>query len=171
MLKIFRNTLYIRIVPDRITILHVESGHEISDIPAIAIETKNGKSLIIAAGRDTVAASAARPNVKICNGFQHPRTIIADFMIAERTLRHFVKQAMPKSFFIPSPTIIIHPQAILEGGLTQIEIRAFAELGAMVGAKKVYIWEGQELTKEKLSNLCFSGIDGKLLYPDSHQDN
>ena len=164
MLKIFHNTIYIRLVPDCITLLHVESGLEISDIPAIAIESKKGKSLIIAAGRDTVAASAL-PNVTVCNGFKHPRTLLADFTIAERTLRYFVKKVMPKTWFMPSPTIILHPQAVLEGGLTQIEIRAFAELAAVVGAKRVFVWEGEVLSNENLSTLSFSGAAGKLLFP------
>lgn len=164
MLPFFRNTFYIRIKPTCITILHVESGHEISDLPAIAIETNKGKSRIIAAGSDAVAAYA-NPNTVICNGFEHPRTLLADFSVAERTLRYFVNKAAPKTFFAPAPIMIIHPQALMEGGLTQIEIRAFAELGTMAGAKRVYVWEGQELTKEKLRILLFSETDGKLLYP------
>lgn len=46
----FRSTVYVRIKPDRLSVLHLESGNEHSDVPAIAIEQKNGKPLIIAVG-------------------------------------------------------------------------------------------------------------------------
>jgi rod shape-determining protein MreB and related proteins len=61
--------------------------------------------------------------------------------------------------------VLFEPMALLEGGLTQIEIRAFAELGAMSGAARVYVWQGQELTAQQLSRLAFSEADGRLLFP------
>jgi len=160
--KRFRNTLYIRLEPERIRILHVESGHEITDTPTLAVETRKSQQIVVAAGRDAIALST-QPNVCVRNGFLHPRTLLADFAIAEQTLRYFIKQAQPKSVLVIAPIIVIHPLALLEGGLTQIEIRAFTELGAMSGARQVYIWTGPDLSREELSNLCFSRTGGQLL--------
>ncbi|AEG01295.1 rod shape-determining-related protein [Methylomonas methanica MC09] len=115
--KHLRNTLYIRIQAERIAILHVESGRELVDIPALAIETKGKQSDIVAVGQAAVAL-AGTANISVCNGFRHPRTLLADFIHAERALRYLVKQALPKFGFVSSPVIIMHPQALLEGGLT-----------------------------------------------------
>jgi rod shape-determining protein MreB and related proteins len=94
----FKSTLYIRLLPTSITLLHVESGREYSDIPQLAIEHRDGRSSIVAAGREAALRSGA-PNITIENGFEHPRTLIADFTIAEQTLRHFIKRVLPKSLF------------------------------------------------------------------------
>lgn len=164
MLNFFSNTIYVRIKPDRLSALHVESGNEFSDIPVLAIEQRGRKSLIVAVGSAAVALPGM-PNIAVANGFDHPRTLLADFTVAERTLRFFLKSVLPRSIFAPSPILVIHPQAKLEGGLTQIEIRAFAELGLGTGARKVYVWEGPELSKEELRALRFSRAGGKLLHP------
>jgi rod shape-determining protein MreB and related proteins len=164
MFGLFKNTIYVRIKPDFISTFHVQSGVEFSDIPAIAIEKNGRKSSIIAVGLQATKLSD-NPNVMVTNGFKHPRTLLADFTIAERTLRYFLVKVRPKSFFTPAPVLIIHPQAVLEGGLTQIEIRAFGELGAMIGSRQVYVWEGTELTTKELLNLSFPSDKGSLLFP------
>lgn len=164
MLKLFRNTVYVRIKPDRLSVLHVESGKELSEVPDVAIEQKNGKSSVVAVGHDA-AAKSGHANIVVANGFKHPRTLIADFTVAEQALKHFLKLLQSGSFLTASPVLVIHPQAALEGGLTQVEIRAFAELGLGAGARKVYLWEGPELSREALHELRFSNVGGKLLYP------
>lgn len=154
MFKSFRNTLYIAITPEQIEITHVESERKLAEPPLLAIEDKAGKSLIVAFGASAKLA-AGSPNVRIENGFSHPRTLLADFAIAEQTLRYLIKQAMPKRFFVTSPFVVLHPLTMLEGGLTQIEIRAFAELAKMAGASQVQVWQGPPLTREQLLNRQF----------------
>lgn len=162
MLNLFHSTVYVRIKPERLSVLHVESGNEHSDVPTLAIEQRDGKSVVLGVGH---AAAAGASGVTLANGFKHPRTPIADFTVAEQTLKYFLKRVLPRSLFQPAPTLIIHPQAQLEGGLTQIEIRAFVELGLGAGARKVYVWDGPELTREELGALRFSRVGGKLLHP------
>lgn len=164
MFQNFKNTLYIRLEPENIRILHVESGYQLADIPALAIETRKNQAVVIAAGHDALL-QADKPNVTIKNGFLHPRTLIADFTVAEQTLKYFVKKTLPKAIFSLSPTLVLHPLALLEGGLTQIEIRALAELGATAGARQVYVWMGESLSREALANLRFSDSNGQLLFP------
>jgi rod shape-determining protein MreB len=158
----FRSTLYIRVKPEHLSVLHVQSDKEFKDVPIIAIENTNRKSLILAVGHEANTKTGL-PNVTVVNGFKHPRTLLADFAVAERTLKHFIKKAVPN--FTPSPVVIIHPLDMLEGGLTQIEIRAFAELCSMAGARKVYVWTGPELNKEELQRLDFTRVGGHLLFP------
>ena len=162
----FKNTVYVRIHPEWLSVLHVESGKEYADIPVVAIETVKDVRMIVACGREALAKSND-PNITIKNGFEHPRTLIADFVIAERILKYvLLKQLFPKSLIRPSPIMIIHPLSMLEGGLTQVEIRAFSELGAGAWARKVYVWEGPELSREELRELRFSRAGGKLLHPE-----
>ncbi len=160
----FRNTLYIRIQAEQIAILHVESERELIESPALAIETTGKQPKIVAVGHAAVALTG-RAGISVRNGFRHPRTLLADITYADRALRYLVKQALPKSWFVTSPIIIMHPQALLEGGLTPVETRAFAELGASVGAGRVYVWVGADLTREELIALNFSRTEGRLLFP------
>lgn len=164
MLNLLRSTVYVRVKPDRLSVLHLESGKQHSDAPTLAVEQRNGKSVVLGVG-GAVTANSGMPRVVLANGFKHPRTIIADFTIAEQTLKHFLKIVLPHSLFAAAPIVVIHPLAQIEGGLTQVEIRALAELGLGAGARKVFVWEGPELSKEELHELKFSRVGGKLLYP------
>lgn len=164
MFNFFRSTIYIRVKPEHLSVLHVQSGKEFTDIPVIATENGNGKSLILAIGH-AATAKTGLPNVSIANGFKHPRTLLADFAVAERTVKQFIKKVAPNTFFSPSPIVVIQPLDMLEGGLTQIEIRAFAELCSMAGARRVYVWTGPELSNDELQRLDFSRVGGRLLFP------
>jgi rod shape-determining protein MreB len=161
--KTFANTLYVRLSPERLSVLQVESNYLFADVPLVALEEKKGKKVVLACGKDALAL-ANQPNVSTANGFKHPRTIIADFAVAERTLAYFVKQTQKSRMFQPSPLIVIHPVDEFEGGLTQVEIRALVELCAMVGARQVYVWHGRELTTHELETLSFPSNAGKLLF-------
>lgn len=164
MLELLRNTVYVRIAPDRLSLLHLESGKEHCDLPLLAIEERGSKRSIVAIGRAAMERGGI-PGLALANGFKHPRTLIADFTVAEQTLKAFLRMVLPRSLFLPSPVLVLHPQAMLEGGLTQVEIRAFAELGLAAGARKVYVWEGPELSREELRELRFSRVGGRLLHP------
>lgn len=163
MLNYFRNTLYIAMTSELIEITHAETGRKLAEPPLLAIETKRGRDSIVAVG-SMAKQLTDKPNIRIENGFRHPCTLLADFAIAERTLRYLIKQALPKSFFIAKPLVVLHPLAMLEGGLTQIEIRAFAELASMAGASQAYVWQGPNLTIEQLRKRSFPE-EGRLLFP------
>lgn len=164
--KSFRNTVYVRIQPEWLSVLQVASGKKYADVPVVAIEKIKGKRVIAAIGREALAKKNI-VNFIICNGFNHPRTPIADFTVAEKTLQYFLKQLFSNKLFTPSPIIIMHPLGTFQGEITQVEIRAFAELGMISGARKVYVWEGPELSREELLGLNFSRTNGRLLYnPD-----
>ena len=85
--------------------------------------------------------------------FSHPRTLLANFTNAEAFLRTLVGEA--KGGFALKLEILVHPLEKLEGGLTQIEERAFEEMARGAGASKVRVWTGDPLTDaqvlEKLS--------------------
>lgn len=158
MLKLFRNTIYIRLKASKISLLHVESESELNLIPEIAIETSAyGRSRILAVGNEASAAKTGKSNVRIANGFKHPRTLIADFTIAELTLKYCLNLLTKKSLFFLSPLVIIQPLEMDEGGYTQVELRAFEELCNRIGTRKTYVRVGAELTKDDLLMISEKG--------------
>ena len=160
----FRNTLYIRLRAEKLSLVHIESGKEFSLLPEVAIETIAGKKNITAYGAD-VKAKKGMQNVEVVNGFKHPRTLLADFTVASETLKYSMRMLMSKSLFAPSPVVIFQPLEADEGGYTQVEIRAFEELCIRAGARKVYIKVGSELLKEDLENIAkanFSELESAM---------
>jgi rod shape-determining protein MreB and related proteins len=166
MKALFRNTIYVRIEAERLSLFHAESGRQIEDRPVVAIEEKNGKHTIIGVGRESEQHRGVA-GIELVNGFSHPRTLIADFTIAEQTLKRFLQRLSPRSLFAPAPVLILQPLEKLEGDLTPIEVRAFVELALGAGARKVFVWTGGALSREMLQARRFSENEGKLHYPQA----
>jgi rod shape-determining protein MreB and related proteins len=76
--------------------------------------------------------------------FSHPRALLGSFSNAEPFLKSLVAEA--KGGFVLKLEILIHPLEKVEGGLTEIEERAFEELGRGAGASKVKVWSGSPLS-------------------------
>jgi len=136
---------YVRIKPQLLSVKDTGSGEVYEDIPVLAI-SKDKKPSVLGVGTqaESEAMKSRQPYI-LANGFAHPRTIIADFIIAEKTLQYFIHQLAKAKLIRPSPIVIMHVLEKLEGGLTQVEIRALRELAAGAGAREVYIWCGPEL--------------------------
>ena len=165
MRNLLRNTYYLRMSAEQFSFLQVESGRLVSQPPLLAWRSVGHKRQPLAAG-DAALAMAGQDGVSLGNGFQHPRTLLADFSIAETTLKLLLQQLAPRRWLQLPPVLILHPQTHLEGGLTQIEIRALAELALSAGAKRVYVWVGAALSPSSLARLEFPQNDGQLLYPE-----
>ncbi|MET1076813.1 MAG: hypothetical protein ABWY06_02205 [Pseudomonas sp.] len=162
--RFFPCTLYIQVHVDRLTGLHLESGKQLSESSVLAFRQVQNKRVPLAIGSAALAL-AGQPGVTLSNGFEHPRTLLADFSVAEATLKLLVKALVPPSLLRPAPTVIVHLLSRLEGGLTQIEVRGFTELALVAGARKAYIWTGAPLSKQALTTLDFSGASGQLWLP------
>lgn len=78
--------------------------------------------------------------------FTTERLLIGTYSVAEFTLAQLVKNITKSGFLRKSPRILLQPMAFLEGGLSPIEERAFTELAYGVGAFKVVLHTGAELT-------------------------
>lgn len=86
----------IRLRHDRIRLRHAGSGREIEDAPVLAVSTATPRT-ILGAGREAAQQAAlSRSPWELVNGFDHPRLLLADFLVAERTLRHFLRQRRRK---------------------------------------------------------------------------
>jgi rod shape-determining protein MreB len=166
-LSFLKNTIYIQLTSERLSVLQVETGYIFSESPWLAMtkESKGrwkGEWKIIGYGTQALTMTN-NPSVKVVNGFKHPRTIIADFNVAQKTIAHCVQQVLKHRAFRPSPIIVIHLMEEWEGGLTQIEVRALTELCMMSGARMAFCWQGSELSIEELRTLKFPATKGKLL--------
>ena len=76
--------------------------------------------------------------------FSHPRTLLGNFVNAEFFLKKLVAEI--GGGLLLKPAMLIHPLERIDGGLTQIEERAFQELAVGAGASKVKVWTGEALT-------------------------
>lgn len=164
MLNLFRNTLYLRLQADRLHILHVESGKTLSEPPLLAYHLDKGRQVALAVGNEA-RALRGHAGVELANGFQHPRTLLADYSVAEKTLQLLLRKLQPPALLCPAPTVVLQPLEQLEGGLTQVEIRALVELLRGAGARQVYLWIGEELGRDELEHLQFPAGRGTLLWP------
>lgn len=156
-------TFYIRLKSDWLSVRLVSRNrqpYEYENIPCIAIKltgTTNAfgslkSNQILAVGQEAIELQKYQEsNILLLNGFEHPRTIISNFFVAELTLKHFVEKTGQERTSLISPKLIIHPLEKLEGGLTQIETRALLELGMQVGAREVYLYcEENSLSDEEI---------------------
>lgn len=128
----------------------VTSGQEWKEVPEVAVKM-GGEPTVVAVGSKAAKAALLEPDkVRLPNGFDHPRTMIADFTVAEKVLQHAVRSVFEGRFLRPAPILVMHPLERLEGGLTGVEERALLELGAGAGARKTHIWVGRELTDSEI---------------------
>ena len=120
--KFFASTLYVQVFVDRFELKHIETGE-----------------------RKTIRATAS---------FSHKRTLLGDFIVAEKLLRGGIQSMNFVSglnrFLAASPMAVIHPRENIDGGLSQVEERAFQELMMGAGARKVRVWDGAELRDEEV---------------------
>jgi rod shape-determining protein MreB len=151
-----KDIVYVRIRPHLMSVKNVSRNAFFEDVPQIAVDLTRKRNKVLGFGaRANLAASTSKEKL-ILNGFDHPRSIIGDFEVAEKTLQLFLEKVnAPKKRFFYAPTLIIHPLEKLEGGLTQIEMRAFEDMGYRAKANKVFVWDGRELNDEEVVSLKF----------------
>lgn len=140
--------LYVQISEDRLKILNIHSRKRYDEKPLLAIEVKEPKT-VVAAGN---AAELLRnkPNVSVLNPFAHPRTLISNFQVAEKLLQHAFKLVLTGRLIQPAPKVVLHPLSKLEGGITEIETKAFMELSYSAGAQITVVYNGPVLSGSRL---------------------
>jgi rod shape-determining protein MreB and related proteins len=162
----FSEIVYIRIKPTWLSVRSIDSGKEYQDIPQLAI---NNEERVVGIGRDAEAAYLTdKTLIQLLNGFEHPRVIIGNYQIAEKTLELFLKKIASPNSWLQRKILIMHPLEKLEGGLTRIEACAFQDIGKRLGAHKVYVWAGRDLHEGEMKNESFSvdeaGHGGELIF-------
>ncbi|WP_409523688.1 rod shape-determining protein MreB [Nitrincola sp. MINF-07-Sa-05] len=141
----FSTTLYLQVWEHRIKVTDVSTGRTFDEVPNVKIVTNaKGEKIIAAIGNQ--ANNTQEPNAVVVNPFSHPRTLLNDFLVAEKFLQEAFKTLLGKKLFSPAPAVVIQLMEKTEGGLTLIEIRAFKELALGAGARRVAVHQGDELS-------------------------
>lgn len=160
----FSSTLYLKLSRDWISGVVLPSGEAFGEPPLLALRHENGKPKVLAAGA-AAKQLQGQEGIEIVNGFDHPRSLLANFSFAEMTLKLLLGRIMPKSLFKAAPVLILHPQELLEGGLTQVEVRGLYELCRGAGARKVRLWTGRELSQDEVRSGQFPAGAGTEWLP------
>ena len=153
MLSLFKiPVFYVQLSAERVLARNPQNGTQISEAADLATRSSaDGKTKIVAVGNEARLAAAQDASVQFHQPLSHPRTLIADFVMAEALLQYCLRKLVGKrGLFMPSPRLILQPHQPSEGGLTQVELRALNELGLSAGASKVQIWQGAEWSDEQL---------------------
>ena len=151
--RIFRRNVVVRISPSRLWMRDPVADLTFDEPPLMAISAPPRRT-VLAIGREALALRG-KPGVTVVNPFEHPRTPIADFIIAEQILKHVLRGKLGRRMFLPAPAMVIGLDSEPEGGLTPIEIRALKELAIGAGASRSYVWNGPRLSDEQVVQLRF----------------
>ncbi len=166
------NLLYIQIWENRVKITTKESGIVFDEEALIVLTTNSKGEDIVGCAGNKVKSFYCEKSFKIIKPYSHPRTLISDFIFAEKLLQYAVKEVLSVKFLTMSPLIVIHPMEKLEGGLTSVESRAFQELALGAGARDAIVHEGDELNimdfdfmrvKEKMNPKEVTSLPNKVL--------
>jgi rod shape-determining protein MreB len=145
----FETRLYIQVSDKRVKVSSPQIATPFETRPFVAIEDKGGNKIISAIGREAEALQG-RPNVALVNPFAHVRTVLGDFTVGEKLLQHAIRSVLKDRWLVLQLFAIIHPERQLEGGLTQVELRALRELCENAGCRRSAVHEGRPLTMEEV---------------------
>jgi rod shape-determining protein MreB len=143
-----RRLVYVQISPERILLRRVATGETIDDVPQAAVDAQG---IVVAYGRGADDAVKWHPNLRLVNGFSHPRTLMGDVDVAAATLRAFLETMFPrmKRRLRPlKPDLVIHPVGAEE--LSGLEVWGLQRVAELAGARHVSLWQGEEPAYETL---------------------
>jgi len=98
---------------------------------------------------------------KSCSALNHPRTLMGHFMEIEDCFKSIAKELAPRRFLLQDPTAVVHLLESVEGGYTNVEIRAFREAAFGAGAREIFVPNSNsKLSKSQILNREFTEWDG-----------
>lgn len=86
--------------------------------------------------------------------FTTTRLLVGTFSAGEACLKEALGIVVKGGILKITPTVIIHPLEMVEGGLCEVEDRLFRELAVGAGARKVHIHIGNELSDDEVVAIC-----------------
>lgn len=148
--------VYVRIRQQLLSVRKIMAKKTLVDVPVLAIS--KGKSQWLLGMGSSAETEAQRSGgamnwsmVLITPGLLLPTSL---WLINPAT---FLAQSFTRGFRVLSPVAVIQALEKTEGRLTQFEICALGEMAMGAGARKAYVWTGQELTDHNFARRQFPG--------------
>ena len=94
--------------------------------------------------------SAKHIRVDAMPAFTTRNQLIAEYSVAEDTLKNGMKKLYANKLFTPSPLVVIQPMEKIKSGLSEVEERVLNELATSAGARKVVVWVGNKLSNREI---------------------
>lgn len=82
--------------------------------------------------------------------FTSERMAVGYWTPAQITLNNAFAKICPRNFLKFRPVAVVQQMVKMEGGLCEVEKRMLEELALGAGARKVFLWFGEPLSKEQL---------------------
>lgn len=79
-----------------------------------------------------------------CSGLDHPRTLAGDFTQLHEALAGIFKELRTPFMWLVKPDALVHLIPRVEGGYTNIELRAFKEAASAAGARWVFLCDDRD---------------------------
>jgi len=120
------------------TLIYVKGKGIVLDEPSVVAirDGGAGNRQIVAVGSDAKRMLGRTPgNISAIRPMKDG--VIADFMVTEKMLQHFIRKIHSSRFLRPSPRVLV----CVPCGSTQVERRAIRESAAGAGAREVYLIE------------------------------
>ncbi|MEX2962347.1 hypothetical protein [Microbulbifer sp. TYP-18] len=139
------NALYIQLWAKRIRVTDIGTGGIVDEAPLLAVQVSKNRRKVVAWGNR--ASSVPGHGVEVINPFLHPRSLLVEPEVAQKLLALIFARLGSGGLLPPSPLVVIQPMEKNEGGLTAVELLGFEHLCLRAGARKVYVYQGPELTR------------------------
>mgnify|MGYP006282419769 FL=1 len=119
------------------TLIFVRGRGIILDEPSVvAVSTSNGQKKVAAVGSEAKRMLGRTPgNIKAIRPMKDG--VIADFVVTEKMLQHFIHKVHENSFITPSPRVLV----CVPSKSTQVERKAIRESALGAGAREVFLIE------------------------------
>lgn len=113
-----------------------DNGITLNEPSVVAVRMQGTQKTVAAVGHDAKRMLGRTPgNIQAIRPLKDG--VIADFMVTEKMLQHFIKKVHSDSFFTPSPRVLV----CVPCKSTQVERKAIRESCTGAGARKVYLIE------------------------------
>lgn len=141
--------VYVQVSPQRMLLRRVATGAVIDDVPQVALDPHGN---VTAFGRAAEEAARWHPDLRLVNGFSHPRCLIGDMEAATKALRFFLQQLINprhRRWRRRKPDLVIHPLGFDD--LSGLETWGLQRIAELAGARSVRLWLGEEPAYETLA--------------------
>ncbi|HEX6747070.1 MAG TPA: hypothetical protein VF092_07205 [Longimicrobium sp.] len=144
-----KRLVYIQVSAERIVARRVATGEAVEDVPQAAIDHTG---VVAAFGRAAEDAAKWRPDLRLVNGFSHPRCVVGDMDVAALTLMWFLDMLVnprgKRRWRRSRPDVVIHPVGVSD--LSGLETWGLQRIAQLAGAGSVRVWLGEEPPYETL---------------------